>query len=469
MDIQACFSDIRTVIAGELNAARRSIVAAVAWLTDPHLTESLLQAARRGCAVQIAVLDDSINRRVEASFERLQAAGAQVYWIPEADGSAGSLHHKFCVLDDAVVITGSYNWTRRARRADENILVVRGDMALAQGYREAFERLLAKYQYRPAAPMVDMPQVLRRLEVIRHLLLLEDFETVAAQWPRLERARVLPPVAAVLDRLRDADWLAAGALIEELLARGLALAVYQDPVVAELRLDLLTLEAQIVALSGEQAELERQIQQFAQRQYQELGEIIGECLRLRREYWRRQALRSRRPEDQAAAEAAQAEQADYQEAQEAFEQAPKTATLDEEQQQELKRLYREAAMRCHPDRVTETDWSAAQAVFVQVQQAYQQGDLATLSRLHRRLTEGRPFADPATLLTEADQLQRRIDRLRLDVERRLADIGVLRASETYQTLAAHADWDAYFADARRRLEEECAELRRKLEEDEDDR
>jgi len=35
-------------------------------------------------------------------------------------------------------------------------------------------------------------------------------------------------------------------------------------------------------------------------------------------------------------------------------------------------------------------------------------------------------------------------------------------------MEAQADWDAYFADARRRLEEECAELRRKLEEDDDD-
>ncbi len=248
----------------------------------------------------------------------------------------------------------------------------------------------------------------------------------------------------------------------------MALAIYQDPVVAELRLELLTLEAQIVALSSEQVELERQIQQFAQRQHAELGEIIGECLRLRREYWRRQALRSQRPEDQAAADAAQTEQADYQEAQEAFAQVPKTATLDEDQKRELKRLYREAAMRCHPDRVTEIDRAAAQAAFVQVQQAYQQGDLATLGRLHRRLTEGRPFADPATVLTEAGQLRRQLDQLRLEVERRLTDIQVLRTSETYQTLAANADWDAYFAGARQRLEEECAELRRKLEEDDDD-
>jgi hypothetical protein len=466
--MQAYFSDIRAVIAAELHAARRRISAAVAWLTDPHLIEPLLHAARRGCAVEIALLDDAINRRAAANLERLAAAGVRVYWIPAAAGGGGSLHHKFCVLDETTVITGSYNWTHRARQAEENILVARGDAALAQGYQEAFERLLVKYQHRPAAPALDTPQVLRRLEVIRHLLLLEDYETVAAQWPRLEGARGLPPVAEILERLRGADWATAETLIAAVLARGLALAVYQDPVVAELRLELLTLEAQIVALSGEQAELERQIQQFAQRQHQELGELLGDCLRLRREYWERQARRSRRPEDRAAADAAHAEQADYQQAHEAFAHAPRTATLDAEQQRELKRLYREAAMRSHPDRVTEEDRAAAHAVFVQVQQAYQQGDLATLGRLHRRLTEGRPFADPATVYTEADQLRRRLDQLRLEVELRLTDLRGLRASETYQTLAAHADWDAYFADVRRRLAEECADLRRKLEEEDDE-
>lgn len=465
MEIQAYFSDIQTVIAGELDGARRCIIAAVAWLTDPPLTESLWQAARRGCAVEIAVLDDAINRRAIAGLERLQAAGAQVYWIPEAGGSSGSLHHKFCVLDDEVVMTGSYNWTRRARRADENLLIVRGDAALAQGYQDAFDRLLAKYAFRPAAPVVDTQQVLRRLQVIRNLLLLEDYETVAAQRPRLETARRWPPVAEVLEQLQAEAWTVAGELIEALLARGMALAVYQDPIVAELRLELLTLEAQIVALSSEQAELERLIQQFAQRQHQALGAIIGEYLQLRREYWRRQALRSQRLEDQAQAEEAATEQADYQQAHEEWEQTPKTATLDREQQQELKRLYREAVMRCHPDRVIEADQSAAQAAFVQVKQAYQQGDLATLSRLHRRLTEGRPFADPATVFTAADQLRRQLDQLRLEVERRLTDIQTLRASETYQTLAANVDWDAYFADARQRLEAECAELRRKLEEE----
>jgi hypothetical protein len=462
MDLQAHFSDIRAVIAGELDAAAESIVAAVAWLTDPVLLEALVKAARRGCRVQLALIDDAINRPSGAKLEQLQAAGGAVFWIPEAERGAGSLHHKFCVIDGDAVITGSYNWTRRAGRADENILVAHGDLTLAQGYLDAFDRLLEKYALRPAAPALDTRQIMQRLEVLRNLLLLEDFETVATQWPRLEAARGLAPIAAVLERLRAGAWEAALEQIQAVLARGLALVAWQDPALAELRLELLTLEAQIVALSSEQADLERQIEAFARQQYQAIGEVMAECLHLRREYWRLRAERSRAEVDQTAQAEAEADQVEFERDREAFDQAPRPATLDADQQQELKRLYREAAMRCHPDRVTEADQAAAQTIFLQVQRAYQQGDLDTLNRLHRHLTEGRPFPDPAQVWTEQEQMRGRISRLQLEIERRLAEIRALRASETYQTLAVQSDWAGYFATVRQRLEQECAELRQNI-------
>lgn len=100
MDIQAYFNDIRTVIAVDLDQARRSIDAAVAWLTDPVLFEALLlRAARRGCQVRLAFLDDAINRQSGLNLERLRAAGGEVFWIPVAQGGQGSLHHKFYVID----------------------------------------------------------------------------------------------------------------------------------------------------------------------------------------------------------------------------------------------------------------------------------------------------------------------------------------------------------------------------------
>jgi hypothetical protein len=51
------------------------------------------------------------------------------------------MHHKFCIIDDEVVITGSYNWTVKARRYNrENILCI-SDKNIVSLYNEEFENL----------------------------------------------------------------------------------------------------------------------------------------------------------------------------------------------------------------------------------------------------------------------------------------------------------------------------------------
>ncbi len=191
MEIEAHFSEIRETIAGEIDKARRSIVAAVAWITEPMLFDPLVAAARRGVSVQVALLQDGINRQSPISFEHLTAAGGRICWIPETGRRAGSLHHKFCVIDREVVITGSFNWTRRASKADENIVVVRGDEALTAGFEEAFQTLLEKYGHDAAAVVVDTLKLMQRLEIIRNLLTLEDEEALEGQIPRLESVGIL--------------------------------------------------------------------------------------------------------------------------------------------------------------------------------------------------------------------------------------------------------------------------------------
>lgn len=384
MNVQAHFTDIASTIVSELDNAQRSIEAAVAWLTDSTLFEALLKAARRGCQVRLALLDDAINRRSGLNLERLRAAGGEVFWIPEGESGQGSLHHKFCVIDGDEVITGSYNWTRRASRADENILRVRGDAALAAGYTEAFAQLLDKHRLRPRAPALDSRQLLRRLEVVHNLLLLDDFEMLAAQVSRLEAARSLPAIAELLDQLQRRDWAAAQAGLAALLARGLALMPYEDPELAALRLELRTLEAQVVALSQEQAEIERLIHEFARRQQEALGDLLEESLRLRQLYWQRRTERGNATAaDREAHAQARDDYADYQQSREEVERMSAAPRLDPDQQAELKRLFREACMQCHPDRVTEADKAQAETLFVRVRAAYQQGNLDTLRRLHR--------------------------------------------------------------------------------------
>lgn len=467
MEIKAYFNQIGETIQHELNSAQTSITAAIAWLTDPELFSALVRAARRGVLVRIALLDDAINRGTSLPRENLNAANGHCYWIPETGKSEGSLHHKFCVIDDNIVITGSYNWTRRASRADENIMIVHGDSKLAKGYNHAFEDLLEKYGHtipRIAAP-IDTRLLQKRLEVILNLLQLEDYASITQQLAHLETARVAPKIGVLLDAIKQQHWEEAEQTLRGMLAKGMALTHYESPENAELRLVLRTLEAQLIALTTEQIETEQLIEQFSKRQNHVIGDILGLYLNLREQVFLKRARRTGKTEDNQAFEEAKEANESYQQSHDPNEDVSPLDALTPEQQTELKRLFRKACMLCHPDRVGETDKLQAQAVFAQVHQAYKNADLTTLRRLQKNLNEGKLFEDPAEMPTEIDQLRRQVARLRLEVERYIAAIYALRQTETYKKLSEITDWDSYFAEAREQLKSECEQFLAELEQD----
>ncbi|OMJ84927.1 hypothetical protein SteCoe_13830 [Stentor coeruleus] len=51
------------------------------------------------------------------------------------------MHHKFCVIDDYILITGSFNWTKQAVGKNQENLVVMDDPVLARMYTEEFNRM----------------------------------------------------------------------------------------------------------------------------------------------------------------------------------------------------------------------------------------------------------------------------------------------------------------------------------------
>ena len=61
--------------------------------------------------------------------------------IKTDDSQQYHMHHKFAVIDEAVVITGSFNWTTQAvKNNQENILFIENE-TLAKAYTEEYERL----------------------------------------------------------------------------------------------------------------------------------------------------------------------------------------------------------------------------------------------------------------------------------------------------------------------------------------
>ena len=69
------------------------------------------------------ISDDEQAIRSGSDVVRLANAGVPV----RTDRGAAHMHHKFCVVDGTLLMTGSFNWTASAvTRNQENLLVVEG-------------------------------------------------------------------------------------------------------------------------------------------------------------------------------------------------------------------------------------------------------------------------------------------------------------------------------------------------------
>jgi len=138
--IEACFDSIEKKLLQKVASANKRIYVAVAWFTNQSLFDALINVLKKGVVVKVIVLDDLLNRNeFGLDFGLLSSCGAIVRM---SKSNEGTMHNKFCIIDDQV-ITGSYNWTYRANKNNENIIVVDEQVVLSK-YVQEFESIYRK-------------------------------------------------------------------------------------------------------------------------------------------------------------------------------------------------------------------------------------------------------------------------------------------------------------------------------------
>lgn len=96
--------------------------------TSDSLAEALLRAAERGVTVRGVIELDQVEA-AGSDYERLRQAGIDV----RPDANDGTMHHKLLLMDEDVVATGSYNFTRSAEESnDENVVILFSPEAAAE-------------------------------------------------------------------------------------------------------------------------------------------------------------------------------------------------------------------------------------------------------------------------------------------------------------------------------------------------
>lgn len=133
--------DAATLVIDVLGKARRQVLVQAYSLTHTDIAQALVAAKRRGVDVQVLADRRQTETGRTSRVVWLAQQGVPV-WL-DADHAAA--HNKVMVIDagtdDAVLITGSFNFTQAAQyRNAENLLLLRGNRNLAEAYASNWRR-----------------------------------------------------------------------------------------------------------------------------------------------------------------------------------------------------------------------------------------------------------------------------------------------------------------------------------------
>ena len=136
------------MIAAQLDQVQATLDVAAYELNRPALTAAVLDAKARGVRVRVVTDDDDGLGDDETTLTQFLAAKIPVV----TDERSALMHNKFMILDSAVVITGSWNYTvNDTYRNNNNALVLRSQTAV-QDYQAEFNEMFVDGRFGTTSP-----------------------------------------------------------------------------------------------------------------------------------------------------------------------------------------------------------------------------------------------------------------------------------------------------------------------------
>lgn len=120
----------------EIDQAQRQIDVAIYSFTSEPIAQALVRAFERGVKIRI-LLDKQQAAGQYSKDEYLIENGLTVL----LDKHAGYMHNKICVIDQRVLITGSFNWSKNAEERNQENMLVFTDSPVVAIYQQRLEYL----------------------------------------------------------------------------------------------------------------------------------------------------------------------------------------------------------------------------------------------------------------------------------------------------------------------------------------
>jgi len=137
--VEAYFSpydDIEMVVLDGLSDARESVKCSLYGITNEDITETLIYLMSHKVKVTLC-LDKTQSAGKGSTHKKLEDAGAEI--VIKKSGVLE--HNKFCIIDGATVIVGSWNFSGSAQKQDNSTVEITGCSDIIKKFSDAFERI----------------------------------------------------------------------------------------------------------------------------------------------------------------------------------------------------------------------------------------------------------------------------------------------------------------------------------------
>ena len=123
-----------------LRTCKKSLDIAIYTFTLDSIVKAVIEVFNRGIPVRI-ICDNEMEKHSTSKIKKLASTGI----VCKTDNTRYYMHHKFAVIDNSVVVTGSFNWSSQAVHHNQENILFYENKAIAQQYTEQFNKLWNNY------------------------------------------------------------------------------------------------------------------------------------------------------------------------------------------------------------------------------------------------------------------------------------------------------------------------------------
>lgn len=118
--------------------ARIRVDLCIYLLTEPILARILTDLHDRNVKIRI-ITDGSWDQQTRRPTDRLRDKGINIKYYRKGTGAL--MHHKFLIIDDGILLTGSFNWTSKAVVSNHEAVLVTSVESVVKSFANKFNEM----------------------------------------------------------------------------------------------------------------------------------------------------------------------------------------------------------------------------------------------------------------------------------------------------------------------------------------